>query len=611
MKTLLLTLLVVALPGVARAQIWLECPYDDACPGADVRCGETCVPLQPGAPEDPAYCPPQGQPFDLVACQGTASTIYVHGAAPPGGTGAIGAPLQTIVQGIAAVAPGGTVCVGVGDYPEDVVVTKPLRLIGACPAQTRILAHSVGISVIEVANVQLRRLTVRGASQWGILALYAPWLGIRDVIAERNAGANVFVNGTNPVGAPPASACLPAQPAAAVEICDSTLRRARSGGAGLWVQESQDVRVERCRISRNGGTGALLVRDDVRVTGTIIDGNRRAIHIRDPREDILIRNCDIKSSNKGGLLARNTMPTMPPAHLTVRANAIRSNRGGGVAAGNSAGLPSAARMSMDMVSNELLANSAYGVYWARVPGALADNEIALTLPRPGFGPGRGVEIHSAEALVMAGNDVLLSADAGVLIRPAPGAVAAIELTGGSIASNGGYGLSIQGNHASPGSACVAPAVVAGAAIDVTGVAIVGNGGTGIHLEDVSAAVRIVGNGPIGATETLIDPLSGPIRYGVSACGATVGIGEPGAPNIFVSTLTGAIVLQGASGGVGPNTYQQGGFQVALLGEDGVGAASDPAVSLFDPTVTSGSDGVAIPMPCPLMPVSEALILSGL
>lgn len=92
--------------------------------------------------------------------------VYVDvGAAGPG-LGTPDAPFPEIATGLFWAAPGGTVHVAGGEYPENLLISRPVKLVGAGPGNTRLLAD-ITRKGIEVASddVEIRGFSIAGVGE--------------------------------------------------------------------------------------------------------------------------------------------------------------------------------------------------------------------------------------------------------------------------------------------------------------------------------------------------------------------------------------------------------------------------------------------------------------
>lgn len=89
--------------------------------------------------------------------------IHVDASAVAPGNGSSTFPFRTIEDGLTAAAPGGTVHVAAGDYPENLIVGKSVILGGAGAGETRLWADMAerGIEVVS-DQVEIHGLSIIG-----------------------------------------------------------------------------------------------------------------------------------------------------------------------------------------------------------------------------------------------------------------------------------------------------------------------------------------------------------------------------------------------------------------------------------------------------------------
>lgn len=111
----------------------------------------------------------------------------------------------TISAGVDAVSPGGLVAVCPGTYTEDVVVTKPVRLIGLGATVQPDASDSSPLSdlvggnnafTVLAPNVSITGFTVQGATSDGILLIGDHAL-VQDVTARNNVVNGINVDGSS------------------------------------------------------------------------------------------------------------------------------------------------------------------------------------------------------------------------------------------------------------------------------------------------------------------------------------------------------------------------------------------------------------------------------
>jgi hypothetical protein len=121
-----------------------------ACPlGQHQPAGETaCIPVGGACPAgdftEKALSPP---------------VIYVKlGSNGNGSTPA--SPLGSLQQAVDEAPPGSTVAVAKGDYPDNLILSKPVRIVGACAEQTALHAASADDAILAVHSATIEGLTL-------------------------------------------------------------------------------------------------------------------------------------------------------------------------------------------------------------------------------------------------------------------------------------------------------------------------------------------------------------------------------------------------------------------------------------------------------------------
>lgn len=138
------------LTDVTRCDPWpaegrLDCPD-----------GETHFVGEPGCHRVGGVCPMDGFPADVPT-----DAVYVSAGAT-GGDGSRASPFGTLQEGIDAAPDGGTVAVGVGDYPEpNFLRERDLTIIGACQ-DTRVFTDTGIPFFVRLGRLDLRRMTIGG-----------------------------------------------------------------------------------------------------------------------------------------------------------------------------------------------------------------------------------------------------------------------------------------------------------------------------------------------------------------------------------------------------------------------------------------------------------------
>src|SRR5262245_37262929 len=150
-----------------------EVLVDGACvPVGPASCGEGftadgrggCVAVLPTAPCAPGEVALPGEQTcrPLVACDGSrwgaapidATTEFVDAAFVGVSDGSETRPWQTVTEAVEAAAPGATVAIAAGTYPETVWFYEEVHLWGSCPTEVTIHGPSdaATIVIIELAS---------------------------------------------------------------------------------------------------------------------------------------------------------------------------------------------------------------------------------------------------------------------------------------------------------------------------------------------------------------------------------------------------------------------------------------------------------------------------
>lgn len=157
---------------------------------------QTCAEGEAHFPGTPACAPvgPECPADGLPASVPSGPVIYVSAGAV-GGTGASDRPLGTIAEATAAAAAGDAIAIGVGDYPERVVVDASVILIGAC-------ASGVRIEGLDIAGegAAARNLTLGGGAGSGISVPSGTSVDLEAIIVDRPTGAGIDVRGGSVLG---------------------------------------------------------------------------------------------------------------------------------------------------------------------------------------------------------------------------------------------------------------------------------------------------------------------------------------------------------------------------------------------------------------------------
>jgi parallel beta-helix repeat protein len=267
---------------------------------------------------------------------------------PGGGSGCY----PTITAAVAAAAPGDTIYVEHGTYAEDVVIDKPLALVGENRHNTIIdataLPNGINIDGVEhtgLSDVSVSHFTIENASTEGILVSNSSRVSLFDNHLVGNDRA--LGGGSCPLFVPPDN--LP--------------------GEGLDCGEAIHL------------TGV----DHSTVSSNIVEGNSGGILISDdsgPTHDYLISGNSVTDNQYDcGITLASHNPVAPNGvfHNTIAANVSSRNglKGEGAGVGLFTPAPGTATYGNVVVGNTLIGNMLPGVAMhSHAPGQnLNDNQI--------------------------------------------------------------------------------------------------------------------------------------------------------------------------------------------------------------------------------------------
>jgi hypothetical protein len=101
------------------------------------------------------------------------STQYVDGSFVGASDGTLTSPWTTIAEGVSAVADGGIVAIAAGQYDEDVLSQRNVRLLGRCPSMVRIVGQGSEIGAVSMnGGGELDGVSVTGPAN-GVLGIGA------------------------------------------------------------------------------------------------------------------------------------------------------------------------------------------------------------------------------------------------------------------------------------------------------------------------------------------------------------------------------------------------------------------------------------------------------
>ncbi|WP_437722498.1 hypothetical protein [Sorangium sp. So ce861] len=373
--------------------------------------------------------------------------------------GSAAKPWTTVGDGVLAAAPGGVVAVAAGTYAEDVVVDKPVRLWGRCPAMVEIAGAgpdtSAAITVAPGADAaEIRGVAVRSAGG-GIVVSGAIGVLVDEVWVHGTAAHGVRVNNEHGpaqltvrgslieeahiVGAH----CAGAELVLESSIVRGTMETSDFRGTGIGANRGEgapaSVTVRGSIIEQSRGTGVYIIASEAIVEESVIrdgigiDGEAAGMGVLVHRNtqgqpgEAAIRRSVIEGNEKAGMFVQGSS-------VTVEDTVVRDTRpypgelhtGWGiyVVADIAAGLRSEAALKRVVVER----SRDVGIAILGADGSLDGVLVRDTLPRDmdgkhgiGLGIGSGNELHgrvTARGAVIEG-----SRTAGVFIE---GAEATLE-----------------------------------------------------------------------------------------------------------------------------------------------------------------------------------------
>lgn len=576
-----------------------ECPFPNPCVGAKVIAPNgTCVPTAVGAPVGPTSCPLAL--YDLATCGPGPNVVFVLQSAPPGGVGTQLSPFQHIADGLAAVPPGGTVCIGRGIYPEFLVVQKPVRLIGTCPKLTRVT--SGGFLIQGTQQVELQGMTVSHTDFVGVQVVQTTFVTLRKMLVEHNPVANVWVEqsltGNLPGLMPSKCGCGPQHN---IDICLSTFQFSNGAGAGLRGLVLDDLRIQRSAINRNG-TGLRLDQDSLQIWGSVLSGNIAGLVSRNPQENIEVANSRVQRNIKLGLGISQSSGVAPKVLVALTNNEYSLNYGPALTAINNTPTPDA--LSIAVQNSEFTSNRSAAVFTARTPISVLSSTVSGTISGPA-GPGRGIEVLLTDSVRVQSSTIKTSANVGVLVGLLHSVVPLVQGTidNNIIADNGYYGVSLQPFFTGPEPPCpLSFAVVGTASLGVTNNAITGNVGTAVSIATFDYRAVFAGN---TITDTAVGSVGDPAalaNYGVTATCSSFNLSSSNVG--FQTTPTAAVLVELAKTKL----------SVPSLVADSM-ILAPPVVDVLDATLSNlvvspkfgVNTGVNLPMPCPLLPTDPVTV----
>lgn len=267
---------------------------------------------------------------------------------PGGGSGCY----PTITAAVAAAAPGDTIYVEHGTYTEDVVIAKPLALVGENRANTIIdasgLPNGINIDGVEhtgLSDVSVSHFTIENASTEGILVSNTSRVSVFDNRLVGNDRA--LANGSCSMFVPP----------------DNPMGEGFDCGEAIHL-----TAVDHSTVSSNtveGNSGGILISDDSGPT----------------HDNLISGNTVVDNEYDCGITLASHNPNAPNGvfHNTIAANVSERNglKGEGAGVGLFTPAPGTATYGNVVIGNTLVGNMLPGVAMhSHAPAQnLNDNQI--------------------------------------------------------------------------------------------------------------------------------------------------------------------------------------------------------------------------------------------
>jgi nitrous oxidase accessory protein len=285
----------------------------------------------------------------FLACACTdLSEVYVDASAAGPGNGSPEYPFQRIGQGLFWVLPGGTVHVAEGQYHENLVIERPVRLIGAGSTSTRILAD-ITKKGIEIASddVEVWGFSISGIGEPdpGDIFVGGIWAeNVDNIVVTENVIGPYAVMG---IGIGNASN---------ISVENNEI----SEIAGLWDSENQGIVIVLAQEARVRGNTVSHV-DGFGITFTESAGDL---------EDNAVANCP------GGIMLSRT--NLAEAEVAVRGNHVQGSSHGGMAL--------FASTLSEFYENTIVANPGFGLeIYDETTSILACGSNTISGNNPDFG----------------------------------------------------------------------------------------------------------------------------------------------------------------------------------------------------------------------------------
>jgi hypothetical protein len=368
--------------GVSACEPWPGGEPDECAPF------EAHFPGRDGCERVGTECPPGGFPAGLPP-----TGVWYVRVGEMGGDGSADAPFGRVSEAVAAASAGDTIAIAVGSYTEEVVVDRPVHLVGACAERTVLRSDDetlvAGVITVGATDVEIENLQLADSERTGIWIEGAHEVSVHDVI----------IDGTKMIGIDVERGASVDITRVAIHDVTRTALAPVSGffGRGVNVETGASVRIESAFIEGMAEFGILSLAE-----GTNVDVERVAVVGTSGREDgtggvglmaldggqLAARGAVVLRAQEFGVAAIN-----PGSSIVLEDSVVRQTRPqrGTSVAGRAFGLQSNALGSCARCLFE--ENHEAATFVNGGTATFTDLIVASTLSAPGA-TGRGFEVST-------------------------------------------------------------------------------------------------------------------------------------------------------------------------------------------------------------------------
>ncbi|MEM4381730.1 MAG: right-handed parallel beta-helix repeat-containing protein [Candidatus Caldarchaeum sp.] len=306
-----------------------------------------------------------------------------------------GCPFSSIQQAINGATAGGTITIGAGEYSENIIILKSIKLIGVGQDQVKItggifiggvnirialegftLTKGTGIIAIGVLELKMSNLTVLGHLGDGISLRDFTQAKLTNVIVAKNGMSGIVLSESAQAhleavvaqeNALDGVACF----GESIPTIDTNSKLITNGANGLFVAGSCNAFVENVASFGNGNAqAALLAFGYPRFCGITVVENAQAE----------VAQATLSGNKEAGLcIGGPSSVNIDPAVSTkvhVRSSTISENEGHGVIAGNATKTQDQTTAVLE--NNAILNNKGCGIFkdFENVQITLTENTIS-------------------------------------------------------------------------------------------------------------------------------------------------------------------------------------------------------------------------------------------